>query len=209
MRPTGLMRLERLTLRGKEGGLGEPRHAQRLRLGQGLSIAAIGAGVGWLVSQSASPVIAGVIASLLGIGAGVVTGLQSIRPSDRAGEPTAWTAIDARPAAVLVLAIAVAATAGLMVKAHRLLEPAVVREAAWRAAAEGRLKDLAAADVHGALLFKVSQSECTALLSLRGNDEAFVGELKASSLPGAQQLVARIRDPQTLVTVVEALCETR
>jgi hypothetical protein len=174
-----------------------------------LSLAAIGAGVGWLVGHSASPVIAGVIASLLGLGAGLVTGLRSIRHPDRTAERGVTAAIDAGPAAVVVLAIALAATAGMTVRAHRLLEPAVVREAAWRAAAEGRLQDLAAAGAHDAVLFKVSQSECTALLSLRGNEEAFVGELRASSLPGARQLVARIGSPQTLVTVVEALCETR
>lgn len=58
---------------------------------------------------------------------------------------------------------------------------------------------------HAVLLFKAPQSESNALLRLSGNEEAFlgdVGELKASSLPGPRQLVARIDNLQTLVTVV-------
>jgi hypothetical protein len=79
-------------------------------------------------------VVAGVITSVLGIAVGIVTGLRSVRQENQSDLPAALTAVDARPAAVLVLAIALAATGGMIVKAHRLLEPEVVREAAWRAA---------------------------------------------------------------------------
>lgn len=185
--------------------MSEPQDSRRLGSQQWVAIMAIGASVGWLIGHSASPVLAGVITSLLGIVVGIVTVLQSV--GQKIQTDFIRTAVDARPAAVLVVAIALAATAGMTVKAHRLLEPSVVREAAWRAAAQGRLEDLSRVDPHGALLFGAPQRECNALLSLKDNHEAFSGELRHSSMPGARKLAERITDPQTLVTVVEVLCE--
>jgi hypothetical protein len=51
------------------------------------------------------------------------------------------------------------------------------------------------------------QRECNALLSLKDNHEAFIGELRHSSMPEARKLAERITDPRTIVTVVEVLCE--
>jgi hypothetical protein len=187
--------------------MGEPQDSRRLGTQQWAAIMAIGGGVGWLIGHSASPVLGGVIASLLGIVAGIVTGLRSVGQKNQID--VVRTAVDARPAAVLVVTIALAATAGMIVKAHRLLEPSVVREAAWRAASQGRLEDLSRVDQHGALLFGFPQSECNALLRLKDNHEAFIGEVRHSSMPEARKLAERITDPQTLVTVVEVLCEQR
>ena len=181
------------------------QNSRRFDLQQCTAIVAIGAGVGWLTSFSASPVLAGVLASLLGIVAGVVTAFRSIGDQEQAG--VTWAAIDARPAAFLILTIALVATAGMFVKSHRLLEPRVVREAAWRSVSQATPEDFSRSDAHGALLFGASQSECNALLSLKDNPEALVGELKHSSMPAGKKLAERITDPGTLVSVVEVLCE--
>ncbi len=186
-----------------------PREPLFRPVSQPLSLALVGAGIGWLVGQSASPVVAAVVASLLGIGAGAVAALQVLGPDRQASRP----AIDARPAAVFVVALALAATAGMVVRAHLWLEPAAVRQAMLREAvsrpgARDTPNERPVADVHAAVLFGNQQTDCQSLLSLKGNDRAFVGELKAASPTGAR-LVERVPDARTLVTVVEALCEAR
>lgn len=175
---------------------------------QVLYIVIVGLGIGWLIGLSASPVVAAVVSTLLGVGAGAATGYHSIRRADQA-EESATSMLDARPAAFLVIGIAVAATCGMVARSHRVFEPAVVREAAWRLAAAGQLANSSETSAYSALLFKVTQTECEALLSLEDNNDAFLFTLARSSIPGAEQLVSRIDNPDTLRSVVEALCARR
>jgi hypothetical protein len=187
------------------------RDTQRLWWSQGFSIIAMGIGIGWLVGHSASPVVGGVISSLLGLSAGVVTGLRSIRHSDTTKILPTFPNIDARPAALLIVSIALSATAAMVVRAHHLFEPEFIRNAYHnaynKAASDGRVADIATVDPHGAYLFSVRQKECNTILSVADNQKAFVDQILLSSLPNAKQFVARIHDPQTLLTIVEVLCD--
>ncbi|HEU0204549.1 MAG TPA: hypothetical protein VFR86_29405 [Burkholderiaceae bacterium] len=176
-----------------------PQPAARGRsftLMQALSVLTMGLGIGWLVGLSLSPVVGSVIASLLGIVGGVVVGLRSVPGYGTGG-------IDARPAALLVLGIAVAATAGLLARTHGLLAPPPTTAAAGMQAQGGQPAQ--------AGLFSMSLEECAELRGAwgRGQPAQFVRQFEASIVPQAKELAARIPDPETLALIVEALCTPR
>lgn len=174
---------------------------------QWVALLVMGLSIGWLIGNSASPVLASVLTSLLGLAVGVVAGARSVR-QEVALDPSPASAIfDARPAAVLVLGIALAATGGLAVRSHRLLDPLVVREAAWRAAREGRVDGAERAGPHSSVLFGATQSECNRLLSLKGNPAALADEMAHAQSPEIRRLAARVKHSGALVTIVEAICE--
>jgi hypothetical protein len=166
----------------------------RLALSQRLSLLLIGLGIGWLVGLSASPVVGSVIASLIGVAAGIVVTLQAIAP---ARAPS----VDARPAALLVLGIALSASAGTLARTHHLLEPRAQRQ-------------LAAIDVseesktYAGALFRVPVDECAQLRGYwtRGERDLFVGEFRNSTIPRAKELASKVQNADILYLVVEAVC---
>ena len=173
---------------------------------QWLSLVVIGAGIGWLVANSASPVLGGVLTSLLGIAAG---GLAALKAAHGNGgtphEPR--LSFDARPLALLVAGLALAATAGLYVRSHALLEPPEVRDALRRAAAGGALETSFSDPTARARLFGISTTECQQLLSLGNSPEGLADQFRRSSIPGAERLADSIDDPTILLKIVEAQCE--
>lgn len=166
---------------------------------QAAAMLVIGLGVGWLVGLSLSPVVGTVIAALLGVIGGIVTGSRSVAGEGGIGN------IDAQPAAVLVLGIAVAATAGLAARAHGVFEPA---GQTGRAAAAATSVPTASMHIG---LYAIPLEECAELRAAWGRrqPESFVRQFEASSITGAKELARRIGEPETLRLVVEAVCTPR
>jgi len=176
--------------------------------GQWLALAAIGAGIGWLVGQSATPLVASVLASVLGVLGGLLAGYagmpgQPTVPQDRRPVP-----LDARPLGLVVAMLAIAATAGLYVKAHRLLEPPEIREGLLDLAARGESPAAWADTRASAVLFGVAADDCARVLSVAHTPEAFRALLRTSVLPGASVLADEISDTDVLITMTEALCDS-
>ena len=95
-----------------------PTKDNRFPLVQIISIAVTGLGIGWLVGLSISPVIAGVIASLLGIAGSAATVIRG----NLSGKLTIGS-FDARPIAILVVGVAIGATMGIYARTHDILAP--------------------------------------------------------------------------------------
>lgn len=165
------------------------------KLTQALSVLAMGLGIGWLVGLSLSPVVGSVIASLLGVGGGLVVGWRSTKGGTGGG-------IDARPAALLILGVAVAATAGLFARTVGPLAAVTVPAPAASGVAAARPP---------VGLFGASADECAELRAAwgRGQPESFVRRFRTSSIPRAGELVSRVSDPQTLALIMEVLCAPR
>jgi hypothetical protein len=190
----------------------------------------IGTGVGWLMGLSVSPVVTAVVTSLLGIVAGIVTSLKTIKENTADATPLnlRHVGVDARPAALLVIGIALAVPGGIVTRTHHLLEPAAPAQNGSTptkqapATTENDLQralvnffdrtlqslDRSSEDRYGGYLFNAPVEQCDRLLALaeRGEHQAFVGELKNSILPYSKEFAARITDLKTLQTIVEILC---
>ncbi len=164
------------------------------RLVEILSLLLIGLGIGWLVGLSVSPVVSGVITSLLTVAGGLVVATRAIARRQGSTLPEAW------PAALLVLGIALGASGGSLARTNGLLGPL------HRSAADPQATASNPAD--RGVLFGATLEECEQVRSawIRGNRDAFVREFAGSSLPRAQELAARVQDPETLRLMVEALC---
>jgi hypothetical protein len=178
----------------------------RSRWPQAIYVFIVGMGIGWLSGLSASPVIAGVLTSILGIAGGVVAGLKSIAKDGAAvgGNKAAKTQIDALPAALLVLGIALAAPLGIMSRTYHVFEPPEVRQAVLDQVAQtGKVSGQ-----DRGVLFSASASECAQLMALTGipNEAAFRDELANSDLPWAVKLEAGIKDTNALKKAVRSLC---
>lgn len=89
---------------------------------QALWILIIGVGIGWLVGLSTSPIIAGIITSLIALGAGVVTGLQVIESKKEENVEKEKHYINAKPLALLILGISLAAPCGILVRTYHVFE---------------------------------------------------------------------------------------
>jgi hypothetical protein len=149
----------------------------------------IGVGVGWLAGLSASPVIATVLASLLGLAGGVVAAAQGI---DKDLRPSSILAgVDARPVAALVLGVALGAPLGILARTYDLFEPS---------GSDAR------ATIEQSVLFNVTQQECDFVLGeLRRSEDAFREALRDSS-EELRLLEARISGVDDLQAAVEAIC---
>ena len=90
----------------------------------------VGLGVGWLTGLSTSPVIAGVLSSIMGVAGGAVVGLRSIgKDNSSSGGGNQKSQVSALPAALLVLGIALAAPLGILARTYHVFEPPAVRQA--------------------------------------------------------------------------------
>ena len=184
-------------------------------LSQGISVFLIGLGIGWLAGLSVSAVVSTIIASLLGLAAGIVTGLQSIQKKKAKDlDQETEQILDAKPAAILVLGIALATPFGIMVRTHHVLEPPKI--VSTTSATDSLKRSLAVEHLNSTrepqeqgVLFSQYEDECTQLLSLAAmkNDSAFIRELKKSSIPGAPEMVAKFHDdPEVLEFFLNMLC---
>ena len=169
-------------------------------------ILVVGLGVGWLTGLSTSPVIAGVLSSIMGVAAGVVAGLKSIgrsSPSASRGQND-QNMVSALPAALLVLGIALAAPLGILARTYHVFEPAAVRQAV----AEQIIKTGKAGDQDRGVLFSATSAECAELSALAAspNEAAFRAALAHSDLPWAVKLEAGVTDTAALKQTVRSLC---
>lgn len=204
----------------------------RLNWVQGISILLIGLGIGWLAGLSVSPVVTAIVTSLLGIIAGVVASLKTLKQSGAENAKLRPLRVDALPAALLVVGIALAVPMGIVTRTHHLLEPAPEQSTAQTTPSkphadsttpENDLQralvnffdrtlqsiDRASVDRFGGAPSNLPQEQCDRLAHLadRGENKAFIGELKNSSLPYAKEFASRIDDVKTLRVIVDVLCE--
>jgi hypothetical protein len=153
-----------------------------------------GLGIGWLSGLSVSPVIATVLASLLGIAGGLVAGVRAsgANSGDKASADR-LSAVNAIPAAVLILGIAVGAPLGIVARTHQIFEPAD---------APARIDSTAQG-----VLFNLTSEHCDKLRARARdvNEQAFRDTLYTSGEWG-RLLETHISDTQTLKRVVEDLC---
>lgn len=159
-----------------------------------LSLLIIGLGVGWLAGLSVSPVIATILASLVGIAGGIAAGARSVsRAASEATVPASIASMDARPAAVLVLGIALAAPLGIVARTYGVFEPAG-KEGGGTPAGQG-------------VLFGVTAQQCEELRAMAGfpNDRVYRTRLAGSGEWG-RLLEAEITDTPQLKAIVEAIC---
>jgi len=110
---------------------------------------------------------------------------------------------DSRPIALLIVGVTVGASAGLYVRTHDLLSPPSVRIENKRSAeADSRQTDLA----HSSMLFaQPGSEECAELLSLAPREIGVVFRSDKNRI--LQRIGNRITAPETLKTIVEALCK--
>lgn len=159
-----------------------------------MSVLVIGLGIGWLAGLSVSPVIATVLTSIVGIGGGLVVGLRSA--GSDSGDTTSRTglsAVDAIPAAVLVLGISLGAPLGILARTHQLFEPA---------SAPVRTGETAQG-----VLFNVSAEHCDRLRArLRDPNEQAFRSVLANTSEWGRLLDEHIADTKTLKVIVEDIC---
>ncbi len=171
---------------------------------QAISLFLVGMGIGWLAGLSVSPVISGVLACLLGIAGGIVAGMRSVATGEPEEAPNRkigkW--IDARPAALLVMGVALGAPLGVLARTHHVLEPSEVRQPLPPSATASQIQ------AGQGVLFAVSASECAELVSMASNPNqaAFRAALKNSTIPWAKKLDEKVQDTETLRTLVRTLC---
>ena len=159
------------------------------------SLFVIGAGVGWLAGLSVSPVIATVLASLVGVAGGIVAGARSLgTESEASGGKVGAAWADARPAAVLVLGIVIGAPLGIMARTHQIFE------------APGGDPSTPAGQ---GVLFGASAEECQRLRArLRSPNAQAFRDVLATTGDWGRLLEAGISDTDTLKAIVEDLCES-
>ena len=159
-----------------------------------LAILVAGLGIGWLSGLSVSPVIATVLTSLVGIAGGLVAGLRAASSNPgNTNAPDRPSVINAIPAAVLILGIAVGAPLGIAARTYQIFEPADA-PARTGPSAQG-------------VLFNLTSEHCDRLRArARGaNEQAFRDTLYNTGEWG-RLLETHIADTQTLKRVVEDIC---
>jgi len=161
---------------------------------QALAVLVTGLGIGWLVGLSASPVVSGVIASLLGVAAGVVTAFRGVSASSAKS-----VLADARPVALLVVGVALGATVGLTARTHDLLSPPTKLEQAEKSAVS---KDNLIS--RSVLFAEPGSDECVELLSLEPKHIRL--GFKSSSSEGVRRLGYLIKDTELLKEIAESIC---
>ena len=181
----------------------------------GIALWMAGAAVGWLTGLSVSPVLATVLASALGLLAGVVTTVRSLRRARN--RPHAIMRLPlAIPAAILMLGIAIGAPVGIIARTYRWFEP-TRSPAQEQRVAPARTSDAPApktetpearAAQDQGVLFGVDERECSELVLLleRGNVATLRTDLRSSPNPDLREIERRISNPNELATAVKAIC---
>lgn len=159
-----------------------------------LSLLIIGLSIGWLAGLSVSPVIATILSSLVGIAGGIVAGARSLSRENSSGSsPVSLAQVDARPAALLVLGIALAAPLGILARTSGLFEPSE--------------KASSSAPADQGVLFGVNAVQCEELRAMDSfpNERIYRTRL-ANSGDWGRLLEAQVTDTPQLKSIVEAIC---
>ncbi len=182
------------TSSSEPSGAGSRPRSHAFTTPQALAVLVSGLGIGWLAGLSASPVVSGVIASLLGVAAGVVTTFRSASASSAKS-----VVADARPVALLVVGVALAATAGVAVRTHDLLSPPAKLEQVEQSAVSK--ENLISRSV---LFAQPGSEECAELLSLEPKHIRL--GFRSSSSEEMRRLGDVIKDTELLRKIAEAIC---
>lgn len=167
------------------------------------SLFLVGAGTGWLVGLSFSPVVGSVLGSILGIAGAVVAAAAGVPLKDR----TSPSGVRAAPLAALVLGIALFAPAGIITRDHAWLAPSVeerARRARILQTAGGSATSSMSARPMGGLHATELATVCERLVRTPEADLARAFEATGDSL---LVVVARVvDDPGRLAEIREGLC---
>lgn len=163
---------------------------------QALAVFVIGACIGWLSGLSVSPVISTVLSTLVGVGSSFAVGARITR-----GQPGAGLSIDGRPAALMMLGVALVAPAGIIVRTHDLfgvsgqlpIEVGVPPAEPQKRTVGG--------------LFAAPSDRCAELMAQAEfpNPKALPDAIRALG-PDGTSLVDRVRDVSDLRLAVRAIC---
>lgn len=175
--------------------------AGQIGAGQICGLLIAGIGIGWLAGLSLSPVVATVLAAIMSAVGGAVAGLAS------AGYAPARQRVNAWPAAILVLGVAIGSPAGILARTHNLFGRAAFEagQVKTEPPAASKTQDPRVVSAGLSALYSVAGDDCKRLLG--SPDQALAGALDTSRFPWAVRLSKRISDPKVLRQVVECLCE--
>jgi len=179
------------------------QHEKALALSQWPALIGMGLALGWLTGLSASPVLASVLTALLGAGAGAVIGIRASRDSLSG-------TLDARPLALLLIAMAAAAPFAVMVRTYKVLEPRRGKEvlaSSVPASAPIGAKKAEAFNVTSSTgaLFSASTEDCTRIVG--SPDKYFRSAVQTSQFTWAMLLANEIKDDHKLREIVNSVCK--
>jgi len=178
----------------------------------GAAIWTAGVAVGWLTGLSVSPVLATVLASVLGILAGAVTSIRSPRRSREKRDILIHLPL-AVPVGLLMTGIAAGAPLGIVARTHRWFEPPPqqIRTVAAQTTTNpvptntSSKTDRPAQDQ--GVLFGIDEQECTELVLLaRSDTNRLRADLRKSTNPQLRAIERRIHDSNELARMVNAIC---
>jgi hypothetical protein len=141
-----------------------------------------------------------VLGALLGLGGGIVVGMRSLKTSD--SEPTGPrpTSVDAFPAALLVLGIALGAPLGILARTHAFFGVAGLKGQVEPAA------NVVPSGQGAAVLYDSHTTECGEFLGAEDQDTALRQLMHDSKSSWARVLADKEKDPTILKSVMESIC---
>lgn len=174
----------------------------------------LGLGIGWLTGLSTSPVVGNVLAAVLGLGAGVVAGARSLRANthspDNSQRPEKSNlpervplVLDAVPAAILVLGIALGAPLGILARTYNIFGKAQVHTEALPSD-QAPLAQQPGADNPG--LYASHATACGEFVAKQGQASNLRQAMHDSDQAWARAVADQIQDPNTLLAIMESIC---
>jgi hypothetical protein len=177
----------------RAGGGAAGTFEQRFDFSQILAVLLTGLSIGWLVGLSRSPVVAASIASLFALAGAMVAALHGIRPLGTS--VLKYRSGNAWPVALLVLSVAIGASAGNLARTNDLLG----RIGPPR---EGGSQRDDPADRTG--LFSLTTTECGELMV--AGQKSIRTIFRSSTHDELRSLGEQIEDPEVLKKIATALC---
>lgn len=195
----------------QDSGPERPNSTRHYYIWQFFSVFVIGASIGWIAGLTVAPVTVTILTSILGLATGVVVGLQTLQRKNDSSEQKDYF-IDARPAALLILGIAIAAPLGIMARTYELFAPGIMNVDKVEEAVDTENRGMAATSRQddpgrAPYLYGKYVDDCERVLAMSNNDKAFLGQLKDSNIPASNDMVERFNDdPETLEYFVRIIC---
>jgi hypothetical protein len=178
---------------------------------QSASILSIGLAVGWLTGLSLSPVVGQVLGAVLGIAGGIVVSLRTLKSERPEADKAHILSIDALPAALLIVGIALGAPLGIMARTHEVFLPSRFRTVAppvspGKESSHVEVPQPAGVNENGPGLYDKHTTECGEFLGVKDRDEILQKTMLDSESKWAVTLAKNEKNPAVLRSVVEALC---
>ena len=176
-----------------------------------LPFGGIGFSLGWLVGLSASPVLSGVLTSILGSVAALITVVPALGSDGKVGTALSAPKHTPRLLAVLVIFMAIGATVGTLVRTNNLLgssEPKAIERqkdtSSDRDAGAAQPSPVRVSHRDG-VLFSITSSQCADLTTRRGS--LLRAAARASTNRGIAQIASELGDDVALERVIGAFCQ--